>query len=46
MQSFTSSATPFRSKMRATEPGPASASGSILYRSGMSKKVMAGLLAG
>ena len=26
-------------KMRATEPGPASASGSILYRSGMNKKI-------
>ena len=34
----TSSATPFRSKrLRATEPGPASASGSILYRCGMNK---------
>ena len=26
-------------KMRATEPGPASASGSILYRCGMNKKI-------
>ena len=30
--------TPFE-KMRASEPGPASASGSILYRSGMNKKI-------
>ena len=36
----TSSATPFRpKKMWATEPGPISASGSILYRSDMNKKI-------
>ena len=35
----TSSAILSVEKMRATEPGPASLSGSILYRSGMNKKI-------